>query len=205
MIMSNTFAGSPWATVVAALGASGLTTLGLLSRDVVAARRRKRADRLTAYEVLLGRSVAVVQAAATLRMTMMFRSGLQEGVEVALRHRMPLDPFDLSDRLSDVFQPLFVAQAKVWASGSREVIPLANNLVSTCLNLLGVSTEGGRADGKLKRYVFGESWTPEQDEAYWASVKAVADARRKIAEFLRREGKQDFVDVFAEWQAPNAI
>jgi hypothetical protein len=46
-----------WAPVIAALGASLLTTLGLLGRDKAAERRRQASDRLSAYETLLARSI----------------------------------------------------------------------------------------------------------------------------------------------------
>jgi hypothetical protein len=186
-----------WAPVIAALGASLLTTLGLLGRDKVAERRRQASDRLSAYETLLARSMAVVQAAMALRLMMMLRSGMQEGVDIALGHRKPIEPFDLADRITSVFQPLFDAQVTVWACGSPESITLANDIVERCLDLLGLSTAGGQKGGKLQRYVFGERWTPEQEAAYEAASVAVGDGRRRLAELLRREGKTKAAEVFA--------
>jgi hypothetical protein len=150
-----------------------------------------------AYEALLAKSMAVVQAAMALRLLMMFRSGMQEGVDIALGHRKPIEPFDLADRIISVFQPLFEAQATVWACGSPASIPLANEIVERCLDLLGLSTAGGERGGKLQRYVFGERWTPEQDAAYDSASVAVGDARRRLAELLRREGKNKATEVFA--------
>jgi hypothetical protein len=80
-------------TVVAALGASFLT--GLASLGVVAFqewRRRKASDRdalLAAVTEMLSRSLAVSLRAEAMGLTMKVRSGLGEGVEVALRQRRP--------------------------------------------------------------------------------------------------------------------
>lgn len=184
-----------WAPVIAALGASILTIVGVLARDAWADRRQRKAHRLAAYEALLAQSMSVAQAAFALRLTMKVRSGLKEGVDIAFRQRKPIDPFDLTDRLRAVFQPLFVAQATVWATGSSESIPLANDLVDKCLALLGLATEGGEEGGKVERHVFGERWTPEQEQAYLKAATAVGDARRSLADLVRREGRAEPVDI----------
>lgn len=184
-----------WAPVAAALGASLLTTVGLLGRDYFTARRERRDDKLKAYEALLARSMAVVQTALALRLTMQLRSGLQDGVEVALHQRQPLDPFDLADRLAGVYQPLFEAHATVLASGSPDAILLSNELLDRCLDLLGLSTEGGQARGKVARYVFGERWTQQKEEDYFAAITALGEVRVRLATLIRVEGRAERVDV----------
>lgn len=190
-----------WAPVIAALGASVLTTVGLLVRDWLVGRRRQRAERLAtrlaAYQALLTQSIVALHAASTLRLTMKVRSGLKERWDLTLRQRKPLDPFDLADRLLRDFQPLFAAWTSVWAEGTAESIPLANELVERCLALTTMATELGQAGGALKRYLLGQRWTVNQEEAYSQAQMAVGDARRRLAELLRDEGGETAVDLRA--------
>jgi len=188
---------SLWAPVVAALGASMLATGGLLLRDWVLRRRRRLTERLAAYESLLAHSMVVGQAASALRLTLQIRSGLGEGWDIALRHRKPLEPFDLADRLLRDFQPLLAAWTAVWAKGSEVAIPLANDLVDTCVDLIRVATEPGREGSRVGRFLRGERWTADQDRAFTEAHRALGELRRRLAEVLRHEGGEEVVQLLA--------
>lgn len=186
---------SIWAPVIAALGASLLTTIGLLARDRVLSRRKAKEARLSAYDELVTHSMVVLHTATALRVTMQIRSGLREGIDVALHHRRPLEPLDVADRLSRDLQPLLAAWTRVCGVGSRESIPLANDLLDTCIRLITVAMEPGRAGGAVSRYVLGERWTSEQDERLNASHLDVGKARRRLMELRRREGGLEAADL----------
>lgn len=55
---------------------------------------------------MLSRSMAVMTAAQALGLTMKTRSGLGEGVDVAMRLRKPADPMELHDWLAKDMAPL---------------------------------------------------------------------------------------------------
>jgi hypothetical protein len=74
-----------WAPVVAALGASLLTTGGLLVRDVVTRKLHANKGRTDAYEVLLARSAEIVLFVSTLRTMMATRSSVVESGQSATR------------------------------------------------------------------------------------------------------------------------
>ncbi len=183
-----------WAAIIGALGASSITGAIILARDALEARRRRVSEALAAAEAVLAHSMAVIQLANAFRLTMQIRSGLKEGLDVALRLRRPLEPFDISDRITAVFQPLFSAQAAVWSKCSRVVIPLVNEVVDRCVDLIGTATEGGRAGSAISRYALGERWTDEQERDYLAAVEAIGDSRRKLAHQLRIENRSKRTD-----------
>jgi hypothetical protein len=189
-----------WAPVVAALGASILTTGGLLVRDWLVGKRRRGAERLAAYEELIAQGTLVLQTAAALRLTMKIRSGLIEGWDIALRHRRPLEPLELADRLLRDFQPLLAAWTRVWSIGSVESIPLADELVERCIRLIDVATEKGRGGTALRRYLSGERWTPQQEDALAQAHKDVGDARRRLAELRRSEGGEPAAEFWGPLQ-----
>jgi len=178
-----------WAAVIGALVGSAVTGAVILARDAIEAQRRRKAEGRDASEAILVHSMAVVQVANALRLTMKLRSGLGDAVDVLLRQREPLDVFDLTDRISAAFQPLFAAQVAVWAKGSKEVIPLANELVDCCRVLVAVATEGGRAGTAVARYVAGERWTEEQERDYEMAFNSIGESRRNLATRLRQESK----------------
>jgi hypothetical protein len=104
-------------TVIAALGASFLT--GLASLGVVAFQEwRRRAagerDALQAAVVeLLARSLQLALRGDTMRVMMKVRSGLKEGLQVTMRHRVPVDPMQLHDWMAQDWTPLNSALSEI--------------------------------------------------------------------------------------------
>jgi hypothetical protein len=189
--------------VVAALGASLLT--GLASLGVVAFqewRRRKEADRdalLAAVTEMLSRSLAVSLRAQTMGLTMKVRSGLGEGVDVALRQRKPADPLELHDWIAQDLAPLNAAWSEIWARGDQEMVRLANGLLSACMGLMGVSTERQPADSvaaRVRRWIVGERLTSEMQADIEKGHKELAHAREKLANYARHLLGQPTVALF---------
>lgn len=96
-------AGTAWAVVAAALGASLLTSLGawwLESRRTPAAQREsRRAALVEACVQLFGGAFRLSHSANSTHETLIQRSGLSDRVDVLLHQRKPLDYLELGDCL----------------------------------------------------------------------------------------------------------
>ncbi len=169
---------SSWAPVVAALGASALTTVGLLLRDSWLGKKASRTASFEAYRDVLTASMMVVNLATGMRMTMRIRSGVRESLDIVLHHRKPLEPLELSDRMAGVLKHLVAAQTAVWTTGSQRGIELTNKILEGCMDLLSVATTRGEAGSSISRYVAGERWTREQEAAFTEASQAVGAARK---------------------------
>jgi hypothetical protein len=200
---------SAWAVVAAALGASFLTSLGSLGVVWYQERRRSRASDQAALHSavleLLTRSTAVGLRAQALQDTIRSRSGLGEGLDVALRYRKPFDPMELHDWQALDLVPLNAALNEIWTRGDRDGIRLAGDLVGKCANLLRESTARAPARTALKwlhKAVFGERWTPEMLAAQQRALDDMLAARRRLADYARAALKMDTVDLFTQVEAP---
>jgi len=204
-----------WATVVAglvggligsAIAASVAITTGRAERvherqmrkeerDAESAAEHRR-DRRQAYTQLLGAAMMVVHTAGMMRVTMITRSGLREGVDIAIRLRKPIEPFDIDDRLRRDWEPLFEAWTHIWAVGSPEAIQNANRLLDTAVEVLGTGTRRGEATEGVARWLLGEKFTPEQTANFMKQVRALAQARKEFGELMRRELGSEVAELF---------
>jgi hypothetical protein len=155
-------------TLAAALGSSALT--GAVSFGVFwlqDRRQRKAADKAALHKAmsdLLSRSLAVAMRARAMGETMKSRSGLTEGVDVALRQRKPVDQLELHDWMAQDVAPLNEALTEIWTRDNQAGVRLANDVVSKCMDLLGASTtiQGpSTSRERLRRWAVGVRWTPE--------------------------------------------
>jgi len=102
-----------------------------------ASQTELRRERKAAYTELLTASMAIVQTASIMRLVMMTRSGLKEGVDIVMRLRKPVDPFEMGGWLRKDWDPLFAAWSHIWAIGSPEAVAKANRLLDTAVEVLG--------------------------------------------------------------------
>lgn len=185
------------AVLLAALGASALTILGTMAIEVQRARHGRRAARdearLRAYADVLTRSGLVGFTAESFRLTMQFRSGLGDAIEVATRMRGPIEPFDLDDRLRRDLEPMWLSMAQVSILGSPAAMIAADDLAKAVGALLHESTRRGEDGSGARRFVRGDRWTAEQLDALEARRLDVVDARRRLTDVARAEfGSQRF-------------
>ncbi len=187
--------------VVAALGSSALTGIVAFGLDWW---RSKRADksaraerRSRAYSTLLTRSTSIVHLASDLHLTMEFRSGLREGLNVTLGRQKALDPLELADRLRAELQPLYEAWSEVWVIGSKEAITEANDLIARCGVVVGAATRQGEARPLLLRRIAGEKWTQKQLDQWQEELRGLAEARRRLGVVARREAGVEVADLFS--------
>jgi hypothetical protein len=198
-------------TLAASLGSSALT--GAVSFGVLwlqGRRRQKAADRAAlhrAYAGLLSRSLAVAMRARAMGETMRSRSGITEGVDVTLRQRKPVDLFELHDWVASDLAPLNEALTELWTRADQEGIRLANDVVSKCSDLLGVSTavqKPANSWERLRTWTVGVRWTPEMIAENDRVMKALALTRKRLAEHVRVQFGRHAAELFtlAEAEPP---
>lgn len=188
--------------LVAAFGSSALT--GAVSLGVVWVRewqRQKASNRAAlraAVTELLSRSLAIAMRARTMGETMKLRSGLKEGLDVALRHRKPTDPLELHDWIARDMVPLNTALSELWTRADQEGVRLANEVVNKCSDLLGVSTARQKADGweRMRRWAMGERWTPGMVAENDRAMRELAHARKRFADHARAQLGHEAVELF---------
>jgi hypothetical protein len=196
-------------TLTAAFGASALT--GLASLGVIwvqEARRRRARDKAalhTAMLELLSRSMAVAMRGQVMGETMKVRSGLVEGLDVAMHNRKPVDPLELHDWMAQDIVPLNAALGEIWTRCDQEGVRLSNDVVGKCMDLLGASTALQPAQSRRERarkWATGEHWTPEMRAAHEHAMKDLAHARKRFADYARSRLGQQAVDLFAQVEIP---
>ena len=190
-----------WIPVIAALGSSlltGFAAFGLewwRAKSVGKAVRVERRSR--AYALLLTRSLIIAHLASDLHVAMEVRSGLREGLDVTLRFRKALDPLELTDRLRAETQPLYEAWSEVWVVGSKTAIPIANDLITHCGNVIGVATQRGKARPLWLQGIAGTKWTQQQLDQWQEELRNLAEARRQLGVIARQEVGAEVADLFA--------
>lgn len=204
---------SAWAVVIAALGASLLTSLGSYWVVRFQERRRSQASEFDALyravRELLTRSMAIGLRAEAMRNAIKFRSGLMEGVDIVLlRLRKPVDALEIYDWQAPDLVPLNAALNEVWIRWDQEGIRLANNLVNKCMDLLGASVALAPAytlPQRLRKAVMGERWTPQLQQAHQRAQHDMLQARTRLAEYARATLKLDAADLAAQVEASQRV
>jgi hypothetical protein len=193
-----------WAPVVAALGASLLTMLGTWGLYQLQRRHTSRAaerqGQFAAYLEVLSRSFTFALRASALGDAMRLRSGLGEGLSIALWHSRPLDPLDLHDWMDKDYRPLTDAWTQVWAVGTQQAIDAADGVMMACRELMTTATDRPVRGWILRAYkgLVGEVWTKEQLAKYDSALTKLAEERVAFLKVLRREMGNDVVELALE-------
>jgi hypothetical protein len=191
--------------ITAALGASFLTggaSLGVVwIQQALQIRASSQSALCTAVLELLSRSMAVAMRANTMGEAMKARSGLGEGVDIALRIRKPLDHMEFHDWLARDMVPLSAALDQLWTQWDQEGVRLANDVVSKGMDLVGASTAtqpARSARERMRKWAAGERWTPEMIAENQRAMKDLAHARKRLADYARAKLGLPAVDLFAQ-------
>ncbi len=199
-------------TLAAALGSSALT--GAVSFGVFwlqDRRQRKAADKAALHKAmsdLLSRSLAVAMRARAMGETMKSRSGLTEGVDVALRQRKPVDQLELHDWMAQDVAPLNEALTEIWTRDNQAGVRLANDVVSKCMDLLGASTtiQGpSTSRERLRRWAVGVRWTPEMVAENDRAMIELAHARKRYADHARARFGREAIELFSTADEQQAL
>lgn len=174
---------SLWIPVVAALGASILTSFGTLMLDLLRrrndARSTARASRRNAYEELIVAANGVLVAGQVLRALRRVQTGFAATVAELIRLRRPADPGEVGWRVASELRPLLDAQVRVLACGTPAAVAAASNVANTVNDYLAAAV----AMTPAQRLLMGLApWRPtrEQDEIL---ATRLADAGRAIGTF----------------------
>ena len=178
---------SIWAPVVAALGTGVLGFGGIWWQQRHRDRASALAEKGDAYHQLIAHSLSFTIRARTLRDAMRRRSGLAEGLDVALGKRRPSDPMELHDWFAQGWEPLNQAWSKIQVIGSPAAEDAATEVIDACADLVAVATDMGQARGKTASALRGLDWTSEQQEALENAATRVVKGRGAFIEIARGE------------------
>jgi len=135
---------SLWVPVVAALGASLLTSLGAwgleASRQRAAARSAASQARRSAYVTFVEAANGMLMLGPTLRALLQTQSGLAFTLAGLLRLRPPVDPFQLAWRMADDVRPLLDAQAGVLSCGTPRAAIASKDVATATADYLQAAT-----------------------------------------------------------------
>jgi hypothetical protein len=173
------------------------TALGVVFIQNGASRLGERdTARRGAYARLLAVTAVIVDTASVLRLTVELRSGLKEGLDVAMHHRKPVDPLELHNQLRRDKEPLYQAWSEVWVVGTQEAIAAGNDLVAKAGEIMGAATGSGQARTGLIRYLRGEKWSQEQLDEWNEQIRELGILRREFAVMARRELGSEVARLF---------
>jgi hypothetical protein len=105
----------------------------------------------------------------------------------------------MHDWMAQDMAPLNAAWSVVWArAGDQQTVRLANALLAACSDLVGAGSIGPATSywERIRRYVLGERWTPEQRAEVQRHLTAVAHARKALTEHARRNLGKPAVELF---------
>lgn len=181
---------SLWVPVVAALGASVLTSLATLAlewrRRVDARRSQTRQVRLSAYIDLIQAANGVLMTGVSTRALLQSRSGLASSLSEALRLRRPIDDGQLVWRMKDELQPILDAQAAVLTCGTPAAAAASRDVVDTAIAYVNTAT----AMTERQRLLMGIiKWRPDerQEKAAQTRLDEVGGAVRAFVAIARRD------------------
>lgn len=181
---------SLWVPVVAALGASLLTSLGAW---VLEASRQRATARRSAVQVRRAAYVAFVEAAngmlmlgQTLRALLPVQSGFGVSLAELLRLRRPVDPYELAWRAADKIRPVLDAQAGVLSCGTPRAAIVSKEVVTKTADYLQAATATTSAQ---RRWMGVVPWKPtrEQDAELAARLERAGQAVQAFVTIMRED------------------
>ncbi len=128
------------------------------------------------------------------------RSGVKEGLDIAMRVRQPLDFLEVYDWMAKDWSPLSEGWSAICLAGDQELVRLANDLLNhgaAVMNAFMVPEPPGRSE-RASRWLLGVRPTAADKAKQEAAVKGLASARKRFAEYSRTALGVDPVDVFAQ-------
>lgn len=185
---------SLWVPVVAALGATLLTTLGALAleaqRQRAAARGASLQRRRAAYIGLIQAAHGTLALGQVLRGALRVQSGMDDSIALLLHLRKPVDPLELGWRVQGELTPLLNAQAEVLSCGTPRSVTAANDVVSRATEYLQAATGMTTRQRALKSVV---RWKPtkEQDKMVGGRLARVSLAVQVFIVVVREELGED--------------
>jgi hypothetical protein len=191
-------------TAIAALGAAGITGLTSFWLLRYQEGRREEAGRRQALSAacneILWHSMGLLMRANNLANMAVARSGVKEGLDIAMRVRRPLDFLEVYDWMAKDWSPLSGGWSAIWLAGDQELVRLANDVLShsgAVMTAFMLPEPPGQSE-RASRWFLGVRPTPADKAKQEAAVKDLASARKRFAEYSRSLLGVDSIDVFAQ-------
>ncbi len=185
-----------WVPVVAALGASLLTTVAVFGVEVLrhfnACEKQRRQERRDAYSKFLAASAQFISLASELDTIRRLAAGIRPQVRID-------DPLEWIHRVNrESLQPLLIdAWSAVWLAGSSEAIAAANRMLEATKPAMSTATAEGTAIPWLLRRFLGQPLTKEQEQSFRKALARVGVLRKEFADVARPEMGEPVADLFA--------
>lgn len=192
---------SVWIPVVAALGASFLTSLGTWALDGQRQRgenQRKRLDaRRRAYLQFLVAANGALLLGQSTRSLLMAESGVAASLGTLMRLREPADVHGLAFGMTAQLKPLLDAQSEVLACGTVAAAEAAGKVAVAAAEYLAGATEMSSTQRRLRGLV---PWTPtmKQTGALQVKLDAVGEAVAAFISVVRRETGEEVLPVASQ-------
>lgn len=185
---------SPWAAVVAALGASVLTALTGMGLQ---ARRDAHAAAAAAIERKRAIYAQFITAAhEQIQLTTLVHQVLQLATKRSQSGLIP-DRLAFLQEIQRASFPMFTAWGQIWLHGSPEAIRIANRFVNASTPAMSSATAPGAARHWLVALFLGEAWTNDQEGKFTHSLAALGRLRIEFAERARTELGEGMADILA--------
>lgn len=184
---------SAWIPVIAALGASLLTTAAVLGVELLrqhdAREGHRSQQRRDAYNRFLFASAKFMNIATEVHTIRRLATGITAPARIQ-------DGVEFIRQFNRDVEPLFEAWSAVWLVGSAGAIEVANRLVTASIPAMSMATAKGEALPDLIARFFGERWKDQQERDFNDALGNIGRLRKEFAEVARREIGETAADVF---------
>lgn len=174
---------SIWVPVIAALGASLLTSLSAALLDALRRRAEARGSALlarrAAYLALIESANGILMLGQTLRAVLSVQSGIGASLAEALRIRRPVDVYELAWRMAEHVKPILDAQAGVLACGSPKAVEASKEVTDAAVGYLQAATAMTPTQGRWRGIL---PWRPSREQT--AELEELLGRTSKAVEAL---------------------
>lgn len=130
------------------------------------------------------------------------RTGAQEGINVALWKRKPVDAVEMFTQFQAEFKNVSAAVTQVQAHGDQQGIDLANRALEAAMDLIDAAKTGDQSRGAIQRFLLGERRSPAQIAKFDEALKRLGQYRLELIALARQELGHDPVILRAEERPP---
>lgn len=184
---------SGWIPVIAALGASLLTTVAVVGVELLrqhdAQEGHRSLQRRDAYSRFLFTSAKFINIATEVHTIRRLATGITPAARIK-------NGVEFIRQFNRDAEPLFQAWSEVWLVGSTRAIEVANRLITASMPAMSMAAAKGEALPDLIARLFGERWKDQQERDFNDALGKIGLLRKEFAEVARREIGEPAADVF---------
>jgi len=186
-------ANAAWIPVIAALGASLLTTVAVFGVELLREYHAKRSaagdHRRNAYARFLDASATFINRASEAHEIRRIATGAMAPASIK-------NGVDFLQKFNRELDPLMHAWSAVWLSGSSDAIKAANKLIDATTPTMRAASAQGKAVPALVARIVGEKWTEQQERDFLEALRKIGVLRKEFADVARHEIGEPIADLF---------